>query len=123
MRFLADMGVSMRVVDWLRREGHEAFHLRERGLTRAPDAGTFRIAADEQRVVLTFDLDFSEIASFSGQSSVSVITFRLRDARSSRVIERLAAVLAKSAEAIRAGAIVSVDDARHRIRRLPIGSE
>jgi predicted nuclease of predicted toxin-antitoxin system len=32
MRFLADMGVAQRVVEWLRTEGYEAVHLREEGL-------------------------------------------------------------------------------------------
>ena len=29
MRFLADMGVSQQVVEWLRTNGHEAVHLRD----------------------------------------------------------------------------------------------
>ncbi len=37
MRFLADMGVGVRVVEWLRSQGHDAVHLREEGLHRAPD--------------------------------------------------------------------------------------
>ena len=36
MRFLADMGVSLRVVEWLRSAGHNARHLREEGLQRPP---------------------------------------------------------------------------------------
>jgi hypothetical protein len=31
------MGVDVRVVEWLRRLGHEAVHLREQGLHRDPD--------------------------------------------------------------------------------------
>jgi predicted nuclease of predicted toxin-antitoxin system len=42
MRFLADMGVAIRVVDWLRAEGHDAVHLREQGLQRMPDKESFR---------------------------------------------------------------------------------
>jgi predicted nuclease of predicted toxin-antitoxin system len=57
MRFLADMGVSMRVVEWLRSVGHDVVHLREQGLQRLPNGDIFQKAADEDRVVLTFDLD------------------------------------------------------------------
>ncbi|MGH9891619.1 MAG: DUF5615 family PIN-like protein, partial [bacterium] len=32
MRFLADMGVDVRIVEWLRQEGHEATHLRDEGM-------------------------------------------------------------------------------------------
>jgi predicted nuclease of predicted toxin-antitoxin system len=36
MRFLADMGVSMRVVEALRSSGHDAIHLRDEGLQSRP---------------------------------------------------------------------------------------
>ena len=61
MRFLADMGVDVRVVEWLRGQGHDAVHLREEGLHRAPDEQVFAKALAEERIVLTFDLDFGEI--------------------------------------------------------------
>lgn len=47
MRFLADMGVSWRVVQWLRDTGHEATHLREQKLHRLPNGGIFTKAAVE----------------------------------------------------------------------------
>jgi predicted nuclease of predicted toxin-antitoxin system len=62
MRFLADMGVAGRIVEWLRSEGHDAVHLRDEGLHRLPNGEIFRKAALEQRIVLTFDLDFGEIS-------------------------------------------------------------
>jgi predicted nuclease of predicted toxin-antitoxin system len=57
MRFLADMGVAQRVVEWLRAEGHDAAHLREESLQRTPNGEIFEKAALEGRVILTFDLD------------------------------------------------------------------
>lgn len=57
MRFLADMGVSLRVVEWLRSSGHDAIHLRDEGLQKLPNGEIFRKAIREQRVVLRFDLD------------------------------------------------------------------
>ena len=49
-----------------------------------------------------------------------MIVFRLRNARAERVIARLDRVLADSGDALRDGAIIAVEDARHRVRRLPI---
>jgi hypothetical protein len=63
VRFLADMGVSMRVVEWLRNNGHDVTHLREQGLQRLPNGGIFKKAVAEDRVIVTFDLDFGEIAA------------------------------------------------------------
>lgn len=119
MRFLADMGVDQRVVAWLRAAGHDAIHLRDEGLHRLPDDDIFDKAIAEARIILTFDLDFGEIAALASGRVASVILFRLPDARYARVIERLQAVLPTSTEALAAGAVVIVEPARHRIRQLP----
>jgi predicted nuclease of predicted toxin-antitoxin system len=66
VRFLADMGVDVRVVDWLRGQGHDAVHLREEGLHRAPDEQVFAKALAEEWIVLTFDLDFGDLAPSRG---------------------------------------------------------
>ena len=63
MRFLADVGVDQRVVDWLREQGHEVAHLRDEGLHRMADEDVFAKAIAEDRIILTFDLDFGEIAA------------------------------------------------------------
>lgn len=121
MRFLADMGVSLRVVEWLRSRRHDVVHLRERGLQRLSDAAIFEKATAEGRVVLTFDLDFGEIVALSGGATTSVIVFRLRNARAGNVIARLERVLSESEDALRSGAVVIVEDGRHRVRLLPVG--
>lgn len=119
MRLLADMGVSPKIVEWLRGAGHDVAELREQGLERSPDADIFEKAAVEARTILTFDLDFGEIVALSGGRTISVIVFRLPDARPATVIDCLANVLAQSTAAIEAGAIVVVEPSRHRVRRLP----
>jgi predicted nuclease of predicted toxin-antitoxin system len=53
MRFLADMGVSSRVVEWLRNNGHDAKHLREEGLHRMPNGEIFKKAIHENRIIIT----------------------------------------------------------------------
>ncbi|MEN6427020.1 MAG: DUF5615 family PIN-like protein [Phycisphaerales bacterium] len=118
MRFLADMGVAQRVVQWLRVEGHDVVHLRDEGLQRMPNGEIFKKAASEARVILTFDLDFGEIVALSGDQRVSVVLFRLHNTRTPHVIDRLARVLAESGPALEEGAIVVVQESRHRTRYL-----
>ena len=120
MRFLADMGVSGRVIRWLRDHGHDATHLRDEGLQRLPNGAIFEKALAEERALLTFDLDFAEIVALSKGRKASTLLFRLHNTRSSHVIERLAAVLADCRQAIEEGAIVVVEESRHRIRHFPI---
>ena len=121
MRFLADMGVDVRVVEWLRGQGHDAVHLREEGLHRAPDEQVFAKAFAEARIILTFDLDFGDLAALTGGQPGRVVLFRLDNARTAHVIDRLASVLAASGDALARPVIVIVEDSRHRIRYLPIG--
>jgi predicted nuclease of predicted toxin-antitoxin system len=122
MRFLADMGVSQRVVEWLRTNGHDAVHLRDEGLQRLPNGEIFQKAGREQRIVLTFDLDFGEILAATAAQIVSVVLFRLRNTRGDFVIQRLDDVLNQSSADLLQGAIVVVEDGRHRVRKLPIGA-
>jgi predicted nuclease of predicted toxin-antitoxin system len=121
MRFLADMGVDLRIVEWLRQNAHDAKHLRDEGLHRAPDGDIFAKAAAEDRAILTFDLDFGEITALARGRKVSVVLFRLHNTRTSHVIARLAAVLAECAAALQQGAVVVVEETRSRVRFLPIG--
>jgi len=83
MRFLADMGVDVRIAQWLRQQAHDAKHLRDEGLHRSPNGEIFAKAVAEDRVILTFDLDFGEIAALAGGRKASVVLFRLHNTRTS----------------------------------------
>jgi predicted nuclease of predicted toxin-antitoxin system len=120
MKFLADMGVALRIVQWLRENSHDAVHLREERLHRLTDDAIFEKANTEQRIILTFDLDFGEILALSGEKQISVILFRLHNTRTPHVINRLKKVLTDAIDALQKGAVVVVEESRHRIRRLPI---
>ena len=114
------MGVGLAVVRELRQSGHDAIHLEELGLRTLPDSEIFLMARSQGRVVLTFDLDFADITAAAGSSFPSIIVFRLRFGRSPRVLARISAVLAQATEALERGALVVVDEARIRIRPLPL---
>ena len=114
------MGVDQRIVRWLRENGNDASHLRDQGLQRLPDPDIFDKADSERRIILTFDLDFGEIAAFSRGRIVSVVLFRLHNTRTPHVIERLESALSFR-EALEKGAIIVVEESRCRVRHLPIG--
>ena len=91
------------------------------GFRSLGDQAVLAKAIAEKRVVLTFDLDFADIAAAAGAAPVAVILFRLRSAQTARIVDRLQGVLASAAQALEKGAVVIVEEARVRIRRLPIG--
>lgn len=120
MRLLADMGVSLSTVRALRTDGHDAVHLREEGLLRLPDAEILEKARREQRIVLTFDLDFGDLLATGTASFPSVVIFRLRNETPDAVTAHVRSVLTQHDRELEGGAIIIVEDARQRVRRLPL---
>jgi predicted nuclease of predicted toxin-antitoxin system len=120
MKFLGDMGIAGSTVRWLQARGYDAKHLRDEELQRLPDDEIFAKAETEKRIVLTFDLGFGDIAAAAGKALPSVIIFRLQDQRPANVNRRLEVVLREAATELKDGAIISVDEYRYRIRKLPI---
>ncbi len=120
MKFLADMGLARSTVAFLRAQGHDAVHLRDQGLQQLEDDEIVEKARIEGRVILTHDLDFGRIIAVGWASVPSVITFRLNDMRPAQVNRYLAEVLARFAERLEAGALVSVNERGIRVRSLPV---
>lgn len=87
---------------------------------RASDTEIVKKAKKEKRIVLTCDLDFSDIVSASGEKSPSVILLRLENETPGNVNKRLKQVLKESSEVLLSGAIISVEETRHRVRLLPV---
>ena len=87
------MNVDIRVAEWLRNHRHDAVHLRDEGLPRMPNGEIFDKALSEDRVVLTSDLDFGEIAAGVKGKAGKVLLLRLHNSRAANVIDRLRSVL------------------------------
>ncbi|MEM6614606.1 MAG: DUF5615 family PIN-like protein [Cyanobacteria bacterium P01_C01_bin.72] len=120
MRFIADMGISLRTVEWLRQLGHDVVHLRDRGLQKLPDDEILALALVEQRIILTIDLDFAQLLAISKQTLPSVILFRLGNENYDEINQRLTEVLHNCSQDLETGAIVSVNNETFRVRKLPI---
>jgi predicted nuclease of predicted toxin-antitoxin system len=116
------MGISRQTLQALRDRAHDAIHLRERGLARAEDAAILSQARSEDRIILTFDLDFGELLALSRSVGPSVVVFRLQDQTAASVTPKLLEVLDRCEADLLAGVIVVVEETRFRVRRLPIGA-
>jgi predicted nuclease of predicted toxin-antitoxin system len=120
MRFLADMGISPIVIDFLQRLGHRATHLHQEGLDRLGDAEILQKARTEGSILLTHDLDFGDLLAAHGADLPSVVIFRLRNMRPERVNRHLLGVISQHAKELENGAIVVVSEGQARIRNLPL---
>ena len=122
MKFLADMGISLRIVENLNSSGYDAIHVSQIGMVKSSDRSILEKAKNENRIVLTHDLDFGHILAACKELSPSVIIFRLNDMRPHNVEQYLFELIKSHSEFLKQGIIVSVNEKKTRIRQLPIES-
>jgi predicted nuclease of predicted toxin-antitoxin system len=117
VRLLANENCPLPLVVRLRERGHDVAWVRE-VLPGAPDEQVVTRARQENRVLLTFDKDFGELAYHTGISAPSgIILLRI----SAPGPEAVAGIVTHALEAHPGweGAFSVVEDSRGRRRELP----
>ncbi len=120
MRLLADLHIAPRTVEFLRTLGHDVCRVTDLLPANASDEAIVERAAQERRTILTQDLDFSSIIALSGRPVPSLLSLRLTSSKVelvNSVLQRMLPILESDLEQ---GSIVTVEDQRIRLRRLPI---
>ena len=117
MRFLANENLPRDAITALRDGGHDVCWVREQS-PGLPDGEVLAWATREQRVLLTFDKDFGELAFRSGlPASCGVLLFRMPMPRSQEAGARLAKLI--DARNDWTGHFSVVEVGRVRMRKLP----
>jgi len=120
MRFLVDMPLSPELAIWLARQGHDAVHALKLGLDRASDAAILERARNEQRVVVTADLDYPRLLALARAEGPGLILFRGGNYSEQESVERLTRALETIPNEELPNSIVVIEKGRIRRRRLPL---
>lgn len=105
MKLLLDQGLPRTAAPLLQKQGHDAVH-----------------AADESRIVVTLDADFSMLLAISQAAGPSVIRVRQEGVKAEILVKLLSLALDEYGSELLSGATVTVRDGKARARRLPIRS-
>lgn len=116
MRILADENIPRAAVVRLRADGHDVLWVRE-SCPGISDAAVVEVAATEQRVIVTFDKDFGDLAiSGGGPRPAGVVLYRVSMQPPSALAATISATLASRDDW--RGHIAVIDDTRIRMRPL-----
>jgi len=122
MKFMLDMGISPKTAVFLRNLGYDAIHLHDLKSDRSTDPAVMQMARNEERILLTHDLDFGELIAASGANAPSVIIFRLRNMNPKNDNRFRNGIITEHRDALEKGAIVSVTEGQVRVRLLPLNA-
>jgi len=120
MKILVDMNLPPRWTPFLLDHGHDATHWSAEGDMRASDSELLRWAREKGYVVLTHDLDFGLLLSMTQEAGPSVVQVRTQDVTPEAIGSVVLAALAKHADSLAEGALLSIQGQTARVRVLPI---
>jgi predicted nuclease of predicted toxin-antitoxin system len=120
VKIVVDMNLPPAWVPELEVGGHTAVHWSSVGDLKATDAAVMAWARSNAYVVFTHDLDFGALLALTAQTGPSVIQMRTDDVTPETQGANLLAALERFAGPLAAGALISLDEVRARVRVLPI---
>ena len=123
MKLLIDMNLSPKWIALLHDSGWEAVHWSTVGQPTARDSEIMTFAAANGYVVLTHDLDFSAILAVTHGKKPSVIQIRSEDVSVEFIGKQTVVALCQMQAELEAGALLTIEPGRTRLRLLPIQPE
>lgn len=122
LEFIAGMNISPLTVEELRNIGWEIVRVSEIMDARTKDIEILTYAKENNKVLISHDLDFSMLLAVGGHQKPSVINLRLNNAKPDFITKRIIEILHEMKNELIEGVVVSVDETSARFRNLPISS-
>ncbi len=120
IKLIGDMNISPQTVTVLQQQGWDIIRVLDVLPASASDVEILNFARQENRVIVTHDLDFSMLVALSGYNQPSLITLRLSSTDLNTVNQKLLEILPQIEQQLQAGSAITIEDTAVRIRQLPI---
>ena len=120
MKLLVDMNLSPDWVAVLEQAGWETVHWSNVGNPRAADSEIMAWARQHGQVVFTHDLDFGTMLAVAQDEGPSVIQVRTQDVAPAAIGKLAVNALRQFQPELEKGALIVLDEARARVRMLPL---
>ncbi len=120
MKLLLDQGLPRSRVALLQGIGIDAVHVGDINMATAEDTEILQRGLDDQRVIVTLDADFHTHLALTGVVLPSVIRIRIEGLRAEGFTALIQTLLPECEADLQQGAVVTVQEGRIRIRRLPL---
>jgi predicted nuclease of predicted toxin-antitoxin system len=117
MKIKLDENLPNELVDLLSGDGHDVHTIPIERLVGRDDGIVFRAAITDERLVITQDLDFSDLRKFQPGSHPGIVLIRLRDPSRRRLVERLRQILQTEKIESWSRCFVVISDKKLRVRR------
>lgn len=120
MKILLDMNLSPDLVGSFSAYNIEARHWVSVGKATAKDSEIMEFARESGYIVFTHDLDFGAILAATQAEAPSVIQVRTQNIMSDKLVEIVVGVLIENEAALKDGALITINEAKERVRLLPL---
>lgn len=116
-KFKFDENLPAEAAELLRQAGHDAVTVMDQSMSGAPDRDLAQVCRAEDRVLVTLDLDFSNIQAYPPAAFPGIIVLRLVQNDKASVMTALAALLPYLDREPLSGRLWILDPRRLRIRQ------
>lgn len=116
MKLLVDADLPAALTQALRAQRHDVLDVRELQPPVMPDQAVYQRAVTDQRILLTRDLDFSNVLTFRPKAPVGIVVLRVRALSPPEVVALVEDAFHRLSEPQWQGAITIIQPGRYRRR-------
>jgi predicted nuclease of predicted toxin-antitoxin system len=116
MKVKLDENLPLRLVSVLENMGHDVDTVADEGLSGMPDEDVWLSAQQENRFLITQDLDFSDTRHFKPGTHAGILLVRLREPGANALLHQIASAMEGIPEELLQGSFIVLTEHKLRIK-------